>query len=257
MLQFQEFDLKTGKDLTDFAPEGNRTPRVKLVENCYLEKWLQTHRIEPQSLQVANFYNGVNDSDRIRLEAQGRYLICTSGKSGYFTDRTTADLIAKGDKSRNIQPIYADGKRSAHNAVAYGWLVVSDGKAATQNKSGNSKILIIDDEQRLSGAAPLHDREGRKIPIKELAHLYDKMGDGTMLASTKLLRGLLLDKEILLAIDRGLQQSEDVVDDELGDLGEWIDEAFGDSYDPDLAGSLLEEFKHTALPVVMRYSSSN
>jgi hypothetical protein len=253
MLQFQEFDLKTGKDLTDFAPEGNRMPRVKLVENCYLEKWLQTHRIEPQRLHVANFYNGVNDSDRIRMEVQGKYLICTSGKSGYFTDRTTANLIAKGDKSRNIRSIYADGKRSAHNAVAYGSLVVSDGKSTTQTKSGNSKILIIDDEQRSSGAVPLIDREGRKVPVKELAHLYDKMGDGTMLASTKLLRGLLLDKEVLLAIDRGLQHSEDIADDELGDLGEWIlqrrgfanDTAFGDRYAPDLAGQLLEEFKCT------------
>ncbi|AFY92557.1 hypothetical protein [Chamaesiphon minutus] len=207
MLQFQEFDLKTGKNLTNFAPEDKRTPRVKSVENCYLEKWLQTHRIESQSLYVANFYKGVNDSDRIRLEAQGKYLICTSGKSGYFTDKSTAELIAKGDKSRDIQPIYADGKRSAHNAVAYGSLVVSDGKAAAQTKSGNTRILIIDDEQRSSGSTPLLDLNGRKIPAKELAHLYDKMGDGTMLASTKLLRGLLLDKEVLLAIDRGLQQT--------------------------------------------------
>jgi hypothetical protein len=113
MLQFQEFDLKTGKDLTDFNPEGDshserlrqRTLKVKLVENCYLEKWLQTHRIEPQSLHVANFYNGVNDSDRVRLEAQGKYLICTSGKSGYFSDRKTAELIAKGDNNRNIRPM--------------------------------------------------------------------------------------------------------------------------------------------------------
>ena len=245
MLQFQEFDLKTGKDLTEFNPEGDRTPRVKSVENCYLEKWLQTHRIEPQSLRVANFYTGVSDSDRRRLEAKGKYLICTSGKSGYFTDRTTADPIAKGDKNRNIQPIYADGNRSAHNAVAYGSLIVSDGKSATQTKSGTSRILIIDDEQRSSGATPLIDRDGRKIPVQELAHLYDKMGDGTMLGSTRLLRGLLLDKEVLLAIDRGLQQSEDIADDELGELGEWIDGAFGDRYDPDLAGSLLEEFKCT------------
>jgi hypothetical protein len=261
MLQFQEFDLKTGKDLTDPTPEGDshserlrqRTPRVKSVENCYLEKWLQTHRIEPQSLHVANFYNGVNDSDRIRLEAQGRYLICTSGKSGYFTDRLTAELIAKGDSSRGVRPIYADGKRSAHNAVAYGSLVVSDGKAAAQTRSGSSRILIIDDEQRASGADPLIDRDGRKISAKQLDDLYDKMGDGTMLASTKLLRGLLLDKEVLLAIDRGLHQTEDVNDNELGDLGEWIlqrrgfanDTAFGDRLDPELAGELLEEFKHT------------
>ncbi|WP_373541500.1 hypothetical protein [Chamaesiphon sp.] len=246
MLQFQEFDLKTGKDLTDFHLEGKRTPRVKQVENCYLEKWLQTHRIEPKNLHVANFYNGVNDSDRVRLEAKGnKYLICTSGKSGYFTDRATAELIAKGDNSRNIQPIYADGERSAHNAVAYGSLVVSDGNAATTTKSGNSRILIIDDDRRSNGTNPLKDRDGRNIPVKQLADLYDKMGDGTMLASTKLLRGLLLDKEVLLAIDRGLQQAEDINDDELGDLGEWIDAAFGDSLDPELAGKLLEEFKHT------------
>jgi hypothetical protein len=252
MLQFQEFDLKTGKNLTDFNPVGDsarrtlreRTPKVKPIENCYLEKWFQTHRIEPQGLYVANFYNGVNDSDRRRLEAKGKYLICTSGKSGYFTDRATAELIARGDNSRNIRPIYADGKRSAHNAVAYGSLIVSDGKAATQTKSGNSRILIIDDEQRSIGAVPLKDRDGRKIPAKQLVDLYDKMGDGTMLASTKLLRGLLLDKEVLLAIDRGLQQTEDLQDDELGDLGEWIDEAFGDSLDPELAQKLLEEFKY-------------
>jgi hypothetical protein len=112
MLHFQEFDLKTGKALTDFNPGTERTRRVKQVENCYLEKWLLTHRIEPQDLYVANFYNGVNDADRRRLEAKGKYLICISGKSGYFIDRTTANLIAKGDKSRNIHPIYEDGKRS-------------------------------------------------------------------------------------------------------------------------------------------------
>ncbi len=245
MLQFQEFDLKTGKDLTDFNSEGKRTPRVKKVENCYLEKWLQTHRIEPKNLHVANFYNGVNDSDRVRLEAKGKYLICTSGKSGYFTDRATAVLIAKGDKSRNIQPTYADGERSAHNAVAYGSLVVSDGKAATTTKSGNSRILIIDDERRSSGTNPLKDRDGRNIPVKQLADLYDKMGDGTMLGSTKLLRGLLLDKEILLAIDRGLQQTEDSIDKDIGDFGEWIDAAFGEDLDLELAENLLAEFKHT------------
>ena len=78
-----------------------------------------------------------------------------------------------------------------------------------------------------------------------LEDLYDKMGDETMLASTKLLRGLLLDKEVLLAIDRGLQQTDDKIDEDLGDLGEWIDAAFGDSSAPELAGKLLEEFKCT------------
>lgn len=253
MLQFQEFDLKTGKDLTDFNPVGKRTPKLRLVEKCYLESWLSLHRIEPQSLYVANFYNGVNDADRLRLEAKGKYLICTSGKSGHFTDRGTAELIATGDERRNIRPIYADGKRSAHNAVAYGSLVVSGGVAEAQTKSGNSRILIVDDEQRSSGAAPLTDRDGRVVPAKQLADLYDKMGDGTMLASTKLVRGLLLDKEVLLAIvggaspleNRGLQQTEDSKDEDLGDLGDWISEALGDNLDRDLAGKLLEEFKDT------------
>jgi hypothetical protein len=245
MLSFQEFDLKTGKSLTDFNPGTQRTQKVKQVENCYLEKWLQTHQIEPQGLYVARFYNGVNDSDRRRLEVKGKYLICTNDESGYFTDRTTANLIARGDKSRNIHPIYADGKRSAHNAVAYGSLIVSDGQAAIQTKSGNSRILIIDDEHRFSGASPLKDRDGRIVPSSQTADLYDKMGDGTMLTSTELLRGLLLDKEILMAIDRGLKQTEDRDDDDLGYLGDWIDETLGDRLDPNIAGNLLKEFKTT------------
>jgi hypothetical protein len=245
MLSFQEFDLKTGKSLTDFNPGAERIQKVKQVENCYLEKWLQTHQIEPQGLYVARFYNGVNDSDRRRLEAKEKYLICTNGESGYFTDRTTANLIARGDKSRNIHPIYADGKRSAHNAVAYGSLIVSDGQAAIQTKSGNSRILIIDDEHRSSGASPLKDRDGRIVPSSQTADLYDKMGDGTMLTSTELLRGLLLDKEILLAIDRGLKQTADLQDDKLGEYGDGIDEAVGDRSDPILAGNLLKEFKTT------------
>jgi hypothetical protein len=244
MLSFQEFDLKTGKALTDFNPKAERTQRVKQVDNCYLEKWLQTHQIEPQGLYVARFYDGVNDSDRLRLEAKGKYSICTNGESGYFTDRWTAQVIAQGDDSGLIQPIYADGKRSAHNAVAYGSLIVSDGQAATQTQSG-SRILVIDDENRSSGTTPLKDRDGRIVPVAQLAHLYDKMGDGTMLSSTKLLRGLLLDKEILLAIDRGLKQTEDRDDDDLGYLGDWIDETLGDRLDPNLAENLLKEFRTT------------
>jgi hypothetical protein len=236
MLSFQEFDLKTGKSLTDFNPKTERIQRVKQVENCYLEKWLQTHQIEPQGLYVARFYNGVNDSDRLRLEARGKYLICTNGESGYFTDRRTARVIAQGDDRGFIQPIYADGKRSAHNAVAYGSLIVSDGQAAIQTKSGNSRILIIDDEHRSSGATQLKDRDGRMVPASQLADLYDKMGDGTMLTSTELLRGLLLDREVLLAIDRGLRQTADLQDDELRDSGD---------LEPELAEQLLREFRTT------------
>jgi hypothetical protein len=238
MLQFKEFDPKTGKSLTDYNPAGDRTPRVKEVKNSYLETWLETHQIEPAGLYVANFYDGVNDTDRRRREAEGKVLIFTSGGSGYFTDPICANLIATGDPIRKIQPIYADSQRAAHNAVAYGSLVVSDGKATAQTKQGG-RILIIDDEKRSCGRATLVDRDGRQIPAQDLENLFDKMGDGTMLVPTSIVRELMLDKEIILAIDRGLQHKND----ELGDLGDWIDDAFGDSLDPDLANRLLAEYK--------------
>jgi hypothetical protein len=207
MLQFQEFDMKTGKFLTDYNPNNKYTPRIKSVENCYLERWLSTHQIEPAGLYVAKFYDGVGDRDRLRREADGKFLILANGESGYFTDRATADLIAKGDPNRNIQPIYADGKRSAHNAVAYGSLVVSNGVAQTQTQQGSS-ILIIDDENRSIGSQPLVDRNGQQIDERELERLYDKMGDGTMLTSSLTMRDLLLDKEIEKAIVTGLGQQE-------------------------------------------------
>ena len=241
MLQFKEFDLKTGKLITDYNPDGERIFRVKEVDNSYLERWLKTHKIEPVGLYVANFYDGVNDSDRQRREAEGKVLIVTSGKSGYFTDPATANLIAKGDSKRSIQPIYADSQRSAHNSVAYGSLVVSDGKNSAQTKQG-SRILIIDDEHRLNGELSLLDRDGRIVPVQELDKLYDKMGDGTMLVPTKLMRDLLLDKEVLLAIEYGLKGA-DVSSDEIGGLGAWIDDAFGDNIDPALAGKLLAEYR--------------
>ena len=65
MLQFKEFDLKTGKLITDYNPDGERIFRIKEVDNSYLEWWLKTHEIEPVGLYVANFYDGVNDSDQI------------------------------------------------------------------------------------------------------------------------------------------------------------------------------------------------
>ncbi len=241
MLQFKEFDLKTGKLITDYNPDGERIPRVKEVDNSYLERWLKTHKIEPLGLYVASFYDGVNDSDRQRREAEGKVLIVTSGKSGYFTDPATANLIAKGNLKRSIQPIYADSQRSAHNSVAYGSLVVSDGKNSAQTKQG-SRILIIDDEHRSSGEIAIQDRDGRIVPAQELDKLYDKMGDGTMLVPTKLMRDLLLDKEVLLAIEYGLKGA-DVSSDEIGRLGAWIDDAFGDDIDPALPGKLLAEYR--------------
>jgi hypothetical protein len=241
MLQFKEFDLKTGKLITDYNPDGERISRVKEVDNSYLERWLKTHKIEPVGLYVANFYDGVNDSDRQRREAEGKVLIVASGKSGYFTDPATANLIAKGDSKRSIQPIYTDSQRSAHNSVAYGSLVVSDGKNSAQTKQG-SRILIIDDEHRSSGEIPIQDRDGRTVTAQELEKLYDKMGDGTMLVPTKLMRDLLLDQEVLLAIEYGLKGA-DVSSDEIGGLGAWIDDAFGADIDLALAGKLLAEYR--------------
>ncbi len=221
MLQFEEFDLKTGKILYNYNPNNDLEPGIKSVENCYLERWLKNHQIQPRGLYVATFYNGVGDRDRLRREESGKFLIVTNGKLGYFTDRATADLIAKGDPNRNIQPIYALGKRSAHNAVAYGSLVVSDGVAQTQTQLGSS-ILIVDDENRSIGSQPLLLRNGQQVDERELERLYDKMGDGTMLTSSKTMRDLLLDQEVKKAIESGFGQRSDLDGDSTAELTEQL-----------------------------------
>ena len=179
MLQISRLDIKTGKSIQE-SLEGSQQPAVKQVEHAYLEHWLETNGIDAQ-FSIARFYETVIDSDRLRLESEGKVLAFSSGSEGYFTDPVTARLIAQGSEA--VTPIYANDRNSPHNSVAYGGLIASDGVAATTIRS--ARILVIDDERRTHGVAPLQDKNGQPVSDRELAALYDKMGDGTMLVSDR------------------------------------------------------------------------
>ncbi|MEO1636545.1 MAG: hypothetical protein AAFS04_15855, partial [Cyanobacteria bacterium J06631_9] len=147
--------------------------------------WLRANGLEAQ-FSVAKFYESVNDSDHLRLEAEGKVLVFSSGSDGYFTDPTTAQLMMQGNET--VAPIYADDRNSPHNAVAYGGLIASDGVASTTIPS--ARILVIDDEHRTHGSTQLQDSNGRVVSAQQLESLYDKMGDGTMLVSEDTMRAL-------------------------------------------------------------------
>ena len=200
MLEVTRFDIKTGKPIQE-SIEGSRQPVVKQVENSYLEHWLKTNNIEAQ-FSVAKFYTSVNDTDRQRLESEGKVLAFSSGSDGYFTDAKTAQLMTIGDEA--VTPIYAGDRESAHNVVAYGSLIASDGVASTVLPA--SRILVIDDENRSAGDAVL------PISEQQLSALYDKMGDGTMLVSAQTMQALQTDKEqetlVLKASDTAIATAE-------------------------------------------------
>ncbi|EDX82666.1 hypothetical protein S7335_967 [Synechococcus sp. PCC 7335] len=186
MIQADQFDIKTGKPI-QVVIDGQWQPAIKQIENSYLEYWCQTNHIDTERrFSVAQFYESVHDADRLQLEAEGRYLVCSNGSEGLFTDYQTAQLMTLG--SETVAPIYADnkeaahngGKEAAHNAVAYGSLVTSDGFASTTLSS--ARILVIDDQERPPGS-------------EHLAALYDKMGDGTMLVSERTMQSLLTVEE--------------------------------------------------------------
>nr|WP_228035451.1 ribonuclease H [Oculatella sp. LEGE 06141] len=191
MLQIRRIDVKTGLTLYETIEAVNQT-REKRVEHSYLEHWLNTHGLNAQ-FSTGKFYRGVNEADRLRLESEGKALVFTNGKDGYFTDPDTARLMTFGDPERNISPIYAGDRNSPHNFVAYGSLVASDGIASTSVQQ--ARILVIDDERRSHGEARLLDRNGKPIPPEQLEKLYDKMGDGTMLVRQWVMRGLITLKE--------------------------------------------------------------
>lgn len=184
MLQIQRFDIKTGKPLQENL-EGSQQPATKQVEHAYLEHWLSTNNIEAQ-FSVARFYESVNDSDRLRLESEGKVLVFSSGSEGYFTDPATARLMTLG--SETVEPIYANDRNSPHNSVAYGSLISSDGITSTVIPS--ARILVIDDEGKTHGDGPLLDKNGQPVSQEQIAALYDKMGDGTMLVPTQTMQAL-------------------------------------------------------------------
>jgi hypothetical protein len=199
MLKFEQFDVKSGKSLTTYNPElDTEVTAYKEVEHSYLEHWLDRHGLkESAQLYVANFYEGVNDRDRLRLEAQDRFLVFTNGKKGYFTDSATASLIVNGDPQQGIEAIYAADQDAAHNMVAYGSLVNSDGMASTLRS--DVRLLIIDDETRDTGGIVLN-YAGDPLEAEDLDRILDKMGDGTMLVSSDLMANLRTPEEVALGI---------------------------------------------------------
>ena len=212
MLKVTEFDVKTGMTLRELNPETQELQlKQKQIEHSFLEHWLKTNRIENAQFFLGKFYDRVTDADRQRLEADSKVLVFSNGRTGYFTDLETAQLLTQGDSEQGIQPIYAADRNTAHNAVAYGSLIISDGMSSALIDSAttghNARILVIDDKARSYGRVDLQDRNGRFIPVKDLNKLCDKMGDGTMLVATPVMKALLTEAEIEQAIVNPLEKS--------------------------------------------------
>ncbi|MBD1854795.1 MULTISPECIES: hypothetical protein [Leptolyngbya] len=212
MLNITEFDVKTGVTLQEFDPATQTLqPKQKQVEHSFLEHWLQSNGIRNAQLFLGKFYDRVSDVDRQRLEADNKILVFSNGRTGYFTDPETARLITKGDSERGIQSIYAADHNTAHNLIAYGSLIVSDGMSSTVINSATAgrkaRILVIDDEARSHGSEVLHDRNNREISPEDLNQLYDKMGDGTMLLDTSVMKRLLTTTEVEQAIVKVLEKA--------------------------------------------------
>lgn len=205
MLNITEFDAKTGTIIQEFDPATQTShPKQKQVEHSFLEHWLQSNGIENAQLFLGKFYDCVSDNDRQRLESVDKVLVFSNGRTGYFTDSETARLITQGDSERNIQSIYAADRNTAHNLVAYGSLIVSDGISSTVVSSATAgrkaRILVIDDVARSHGDTALRDRNNRPISPEDLNQLYDKMGDGTMLVAAPVMKRLLTASEVEQAI---------------------------------------------------------
>lgn len=215
MLKVREFDIKSGRLLNDYDPEtGRQVWRTKDIENSRLEEWLsrQSFTGNEANLLAAKFYGGVEEGDVEALSLKGQEHIFSSGGYAYFAKPAFAKLLLEDS------PIYEYGEASAHNAVAYGSLIISDGVAQTKTYAGKVKVLLIDNEQRKVGDAPLRDKGGAEIPAKQVEKLLDVMGDGTMLVGSLTMQDLLLDKEISKAIESGLKKADVPAEPELVEL---------------------------------------
>lgn len=191
MIQADQFDIKTGKPI-QIVIDGQWQPAIKQIEHSYLEHWCQTNGIATDNrFSVAQFYESVRDSDRRQLESEGKYLVFSSGSEGYFTDFETAQLMTLG--SETAEPIYAGDRSAAHNAVAYGGLIASDGVASTAFSS--ARVLVIDNVKRTHGSTSLVSWNGQTVSEEELQPLYDKMGDGTMLVRSSTMDSLTTSDE--------------------------------------------------------------
>jgi hypothetical protein len=130
MLKFAEFDIKTNRPILKYDPTTQgQTQSYKEVDIAYLQHWLKARGLERAPLYTADFYQGINPSDNERLLKQGKHVIFTGGTSGkyvsaYFTDAATAQAILIGNERE--PPLYELGDKSAHYAIAYGSLPISD-----------------------------------------------------------------------------------------------------------------------------------
>ena len=191
MIQAEQFDVKTGKPI-QVVIDGSWQTAIKQIEHSYLEHWCLTNNIETAGrFSVAQFYESVHAADRRQLESEGKYLVFSSGSEGYFTDSETAQLMTLG--SQTVEPIYAGDRNAAHNAVAYGGLIASDGVASTAFSS--ARVLVIDNVKRTHGSEPLVGWDGQLVSEEELQPLYDKMGDGTMLIRSSTMDSLTTSDE--------------------------------------------------------------
>jgi hypothetical protein len=246
MLKFAEFDIKTGKPILAYDPiTDGQIQSYKEVDIAYLQHWLETRGLERAPLYTADFYEGIKPPDNERLLKQGKHIIFTGGTSGkyvsaYFTDAATAQAILIGNERE--PPLYALGDKSAHYAVAYGSLPVSDCYKDVVVKGGNGrKILIVDDEAQSVGSEPIIDRDGK--PVRDVRELLSLMGDGTMLLPTGLMRELLLENEVSAIIRRGIDRTERDPNEKLGVVGEWLDEVTGDEVEDKLVALIAAEYR--------------
>jgi hypothetical protein len=196
MLLIPHVDIKTGQLLTETNAAGMTALKQKAIAHSYLEHWLNYHGIEQFQFWVGTFQSvkeSYNAADRQRLEAEGKYLVFANGKNGYFTDAATAKLLTEGDAERDILPIFSNDRTSPHYSIAYGSLIASSGINSTA--VDNAKILVIDDEQRSHGNDSLIDVQGQALSPVQVEKLYDKMGDGTLLISSRLMGQLIQPEE--------------------------------------------------------------
>ena len=218
MLKIGRIDIQTGAELKATVG-GVQQPQEKLVENSYLEHWLQKHQLVDSKLYVGRITQYVDDADRQRLEeVDDKVFIFSNGEDAYFTDPDTARLITQGDPEREISPIYADDRESPHNFVAYGSLPLSDGKSSTVVSSTPSRrvrILVVDsnNKEQPFGNKPLLDKDDRPTSRQQRVDLLKKIGDGTMLLPEPTTKALVTPEKREEITARALQKagiSEDI-----------------------------------------------
>jgi hypothetical protein len=162
-LSFQQIEPKLGIELS--------YPPIE-IEHCYLEHLLRLNeKLDSAQLWTGKLYDGVNEGDLERLAQSGKHLILASGRTAYFADASTTELIAS--------QVY----RHPNDAIAYGSLPVSEAQSSSV-KTGKARILIIDDEAEARIIPPQVNNSG--VHQETLQSLVENLGDCYMLVSPEL-----------------------------------------------------------------------